>query len=366
MSTPRVAVIIVSYNHARFFVDQFRTLDQVTYPRDAWKIWFIDNKSSDETVSVVRGLLDETETKTTGGVAVKFIPSETNTGFAGGNNICMREAMEEGFDFVYLLNPDTEVEPDFLEKAVAAAESDTKIGAVQSLLVLGQERALINSVGNAFHFLGFSYCVGYRDRVDSPAVLAVRETVPDIASASGAGVLFRSEALRKIGLFDETLFAYHEDVELSLRFQIAGWRVVLAPKSIVYHKYEFSRSIKKYYWMERNRWIVLLEYLRWPTLLLLAPMHLVMELGMVFFAIRSGWWREKVRVIRWFLSPKNLSGMWKTRRNIQRMRTISDSQLMRHASTMISYQEVDNTLLRRFGNPLMRWYWRGARALLWW
>ena len=83
-------------------------------------------------------------------------------GFSGNNNLGFEKAKELGCAYVHLTNEDTEVDPDYLTHAVARAESDPKIAAVQSLILLGQDRDRINSAGNAYHFLGHGYSTGYR------------------------------------------------------------------------------------------------------------------------------------------------------------------------------------------------------------
>ncbi|TAL19598.1 glycosyltransferase family 2 protein [Patescibacteria group bacterium] len=355
----KIAVIILSYNHEQFLRDLFASLGRLSYPRESLKIFFLDNASADGSAALAPRLLAELNFEH------EFIEKKENLGFAGGNNLCIRRALDESFDFVYLLNPDTEVEPDFLERA-AAAMGDTSVGAAQSLLLMGDDHQVINSVGNAFHYLGFGYCLGYRDRRDSPVYAQLASKMPEITYASGAGVLLRAGALRQVGLFDETLFAYHEDADLSLRLFLAGWRIVLAPRSVVYHHYQFSRSIKKYYWMERNRFIVLWKCLRLRTLLLVLPMQLVLEAGLLLFSFRTGWWREKLRACVWFLNPHNLAALWRSRRAIQKSRRLPDRELARRFTSVISYQEIDNILLRRIGNPLMTAYWRAVRPLIRW
>lgn len=355
---PRVALIIVSYNHARFLRACFGSLDRITYPRDAVKIFFVDNQSADESVAIASAWRDATT------LAVDVYASPTNTGFAGGNNGVMRRALDDGFEFVYLLNPDTEVEPNFLEQAVAAASRDNKIGAAQSLLVLDPGRNRLNSTGNAIHFLGFGFSERYRDRWDRRETDALDGH--EIGYASGAGVLYRADVLRRVGLLDETLFAYHEDMDLSWRIWLAGFRVVLASKSVVYHTYEFSRSIKKYYLMERNRYLVHFKNLKWGTLTLIAPAMFIMEFGLLLFSFKSGWWREKFRVIRELASP----GMWKKvrsgREETKKIRAVPDRVVARLFMSSIGYQEIDNPLLRYVGNPLMRLYWMIVRPLIRW
>lgn len=367
MPRPRVAVIIVSWNHSRFLRDTFQSLARVTYPRESWKVFLVDNASTDDTALLVsQELIDESRSATRlGDIPATFIASPTNTGFTGGNNLAIREAMREGFAYVYLLNPDTEVVPNFLEESVRVAEADQSVGIVQSLLILAEDHTKINSWGNELHFLGFSFCGGYRVPAESREAVD-RLRVRDIPGASGAAMLIKTAMLRITGLFDEEIFAYHEDVDLSWRMRLLGFRVVLAPDSIVYHKYEFSRSIKKFYFMERNRWWVHQKNLRLATLVLLAPALLFMEVGLWVFAFRGGWWREKARAYRWFFSGSTLGKLVRARRAVRKSRTVPDRMIVRFFSPTLAYQEVRNPLWDWFGNPLLACYWYVVRLFIFW
>lgn len=364
---PRIAIITVSYNHARFLRDTFQSLAKIIYPREALKVFLVNNASSDETAVLARNeLIDEARGLTRlGDIPAVFIDSATNTGFTGGNNLAMRLAMAQGFEYIYLLNPDTIIEPDFLEQAVAVAASSPAIGIVQSRLVLAQDPTKLNSWGNEVHYLGFSFCGGYRVPIESPEAIE-RLLVRDIAAASGAAMLLKVAVLRLVGLFDEEIFAYHEDVDLSWRMRLAGFRVVLAPESIVYHRYEFSRSIRKFYFMERNRFLVHFKNLRAPTLILLMPALVVMELGLWLYAIKSGWWREKARAYRYWLSFVHIRKLIDARHQVQKLRSQSDRTIIRMFSPRISYQEVPNMLWDRIGNPIFALYWYIVRILILW
>ncbi len=362
--TPKVAIITVSYGHAKFMPALFVSLDRLTYPREALKIWLLDNQSPDETYEVVRGFLDETGTKTKAGIPCALIKSPTNRGFAGGNNDCMKLALAEGYECIFLLNPDTEIAPDALQPLVAALEP-SGVGAVQPLLLLAQDRTRINSAGNAIHYLGMSWCDGYRQTLDDPAAKPLLQP-REVVSLSGAGMMLRAAALKEVGLFDELLFAYHEDVELSWRLRLADWSLRLVPESRVWHAYEFSRSIKKYYWMERNRFLVLLMCYQLPTLILIAPMLLALEIGMLSFAFLRGWGREKLRVYGYFLKPSSWRAFLPGWRRNRHLRKTTDRAITAGFSTRVLYQEVDSPALRYVANPLMTLYWRLCRLLLWW
>ena len=366
MTAPRTAIIVVSWNHGRFLADCFRAVERAGIAPGAATLLIVDNASPDGSGDFIARELLAADGKTTkGGFPCVFFKNTDNLGFSGGNNQAMRLALEEGFEYVYLLNPDTEAQPGFLNAAIEALESDRNVGIVQSLLRLHPRTELVNSYGNEIHFLGFGYAGGESMSITDPSVQA-KLARRDIAYASGAGMLVRASLLREIGFLDEELFAYHEDLEYSWRARLAGFRVLLAPNSVVYHKYEFSRSITKYYWMERNRLIVLARLYRWPTLLLVAPAFLVMELGLWLFAFRGGWWREKAKAYGYFFTREHLSKLSAARKRAQSARKISDREATALFTGRILFQQMQPKLLTRVANPVFAAYWAFVRVFLFW
>lgn len=360
----RTAVIVVSWNHGRFLADCFRSVAEAGLAPGSATLMIVDNASPDGTGDfIARELVSADGTATKEGFPCVFFKNTENLGFSGGNNQAIRRALDDGFDYVYLLNPDTEARPGFLDEALRVAEGDPSIAVVQSLLRLHPATDLVNSYGNEIHFLGFGYAGGESMPLHDPSVQA-KLHVRDIAYASGAGMLVRASALREIGFLDEELFAYHEDLEFSWRARLAGHRVVLAPASEVFHKYEFSRSIKKYFWMERNRLIVLLRMYRLSTLLLVLPAFLVMEAGLWAFAFKGGWWREKLRAYAHFLSPRNWAALVAARARTQALRTVSDREATRLFTGRILFQQLRPTLLTRVANPLFAATWAVTRLFL--
>jgi len=349
----KVAVIVVTYNAVRYLDGLLGTLmpalEKSQHGGLDVELIVVDNASTDDTAARLRALQ-----------GITLIESPTNTGFAIGNNIGMRRAIEHDAEYVYLLNHDTEVEPDFLLEAVRAMEASDKIGAVQSLILLHPEKDLVNSAGNAMHFLGLGYCLGYR----RPAKSINRETITEIAYPSGAGVLLCTEALGKTGLFDEEYFMYHEDLDLGLRLRLAGYRNVLAPRSVVYHKYEFSRSIAKYYFMERNRWLTLWKNLRLWTLAVLALPLISAEIGLFIAALGGGWWREKLRVYAYFLKPSSWSRVLAKRQSVAATRVVGDHEIALLWTPVIEFQDVTGPFTKHVANPLMRLTWAILRQLI--
>lgn len=346
---PRVSVVVLTFDAARFVEGCFSSLRRLERDGLEVEVLAVDNASSDATPRLIRERYPE----------VAVLESASNLGFAGGNDVGIRLALEHGADYVYLLNPDTEVEPGFLREAVAVAERRPDAGAVQSLLLLASEPGLVNSAGNEIHFLGFGYCGSYRRPVQT-----VLPDPREIAFASGASTLYRASALREVGLLDEALFLYHEDLDLGWRLRLAGWRNFLAPRSVVRHHYEFSRSPRKYYFMERNRYLVLLKNVRLRNLLLLAPLLLLAEMGILLLAAAAGWLPEKLRADRDALRPSALRHVRAERRRIAALRRTSDAEVFALFTPVVDFEGAAPAWLQRLANRSLALAWKALRPLI--
>lgn len=296
---------------------------------------------------------------------VTMLVQKENTGFAKGNNIGMKWAIDHGFEYAYLHNNDGFIASNAFEPLIDVLKKDDSIAIAQSLIMLHPETLLVNSTGNAFHFLGFGYCKEYRSRLTDIDVKSVEE----IAYASGAALMIRLSLVEQLGGLDEDYWLYHEDLELSFRMRLIGKRIVMVKDSVFYHKYQFARSVSKLYWMERNRFGTMLIYFKWPTLLLLLPLALPVELGLIVFSLKGGWFPERMKAYKYWLSAKNWKLWLKKRKRLQKIRTISDRQLFEHAVTGIAFQDkmVDKVIIHRLANPVMKlYYFVVVKGLIWW
>jgi GT2 family glycosyltransferase len=352
MSTNKVA-IIVSPNWRdyakKYLTDCLISLKQQDYLGET-KIFLVDNESTEESFNYLK----------TAAPGIEILRNSDNAGFAKGNNVAMRAALEQGFAYIILFNMDTEVGIKAVSELVKMAESDKQIGAVQARLMLHPEKEKINSLGNATHFLGFGYTIDYKQQFSGRKLQAV-----DIFYPSGAAVLYKAEALKEVGLFDEEFWMYNEDQELGWRLWLAGWRSVLAPEAVVYHKYEFSRSIKRLYWMDRNRILSILKCYRLPTLILILPAFLLMEFGLLVFSLKSGWFLKKLEVYGYFFSASNWLKLYKSRQAVQKLRKIKDRQIAQMISGKIMFQEFDGVPLK-IANFFFNLYWQIIKIVIVW
>jgi len=157
---------------------------------------------------------------------------------------------------ILLLNNDTVVDKDFLTELVKVAESDEKIGIVQSKILKKGNPEIIDSTGHIFKFGRFV------DRGHGEKDLGQYNDDTDIISACGASCLLRVTMLKKIGLLREDFFAYYEDVELSLRARKHGWKIKYSPKSMVYHKGHGTSGVAPKYIKDEFRYRLLIIHLR--------------------------------------------------------------------------------------------------------
>lgn len=340
----------------RYLPDAIAGIQKQTYDHDLIEFLVVYNSHKPEHESQASYIESELEKHKEVLPHVTFLNQDTNLGFSGGNNLGKQWAIDHGFDYVFLHNGDGILAPDCIKELVFAMDSDLDIGVAQSLMLLHPETHLINSSGNNFHYLGFGYTDQYKRHVRELSLPKVK----DIGYASGGAVMMRTDLLKEYGLWDEDYFMYHEDTDYSLRMKMVGKRVVIARDSVFYHKYQFAKSIQKYYWMERNRYTILFVFYKWRTLLLLTPILIPLELGLFLFSFKNGWWREKLRVYAYWLNPRNWK-TWKPKRAfIQKRRTISDRVLLKDAVTGIYFQEkeFEHPIITLIANPIMNLYYR--------
>ncbi|MFA4833480.1 MAG: glycosyltransferase family 2 protein [Patescibacteria group bacterium] len=321
------------------------------------KTFMADNETSDESFSLLKNIAPE----------IEIIRNKTNDGYAKGCNDAIRKALKDDFEYFAIFNIHTILEPDCLRKLVEVLEGADNIGLVQGRMMLydgnpsaGSGCNKISSLGNKTHFLGFGYCEGYQEKWSGQA-----KNGQDIFYPSGSCIMAKREVLEKIGLFDEEYWMYNEDQELGWRARLSGWRCVLATDAVLYNKYEFKRSIKKYYWMDRNRILAILECYRVPTLIMIFPAFIAMEIGLIFFSLKQGWFKDKVRVWKYFFSLKNWRYILKARKRNQRLRKINDKDIAGMITGKIWYQEIGDWKLKLV-NPVFQVYWWLAKKIIFW
>lgn len=212
----KVAVVIPNWNGAEFLAECLKSLDNQTLKP---QIIVVDNGSEDASVQIVENRFPK----------VRLIKNSKNIGFAGGVNVGIRHALEAKTEYIALFNNDAVAESDWLEKLVTAAERKKRTGIVTGKM-MRSDRNLIDSTGEQYSVWGMPFPRG-RNHKDTDQF----DKKQEVFGASGGASLYRVEMLEEIGLFDERFFAYYEDVDISFRAQLAGWKIFYEPKAVAYH-----------------------------------------------------------------------------------------------------------------------------------
>jgi GT2 family glycosyltransferase len=276
-----------------------------------------------------------------------------NVGFGAG---CNRGARETDADILVFVNPDTVVQAGAVQALERALEAPD-VGVVQARLRLLERPELLNSSGNVVHVSGLAWPGGYGDLADT--LTQPRE----IGYASGAAFAIRADVFRELGGFTEEFFLYQEDLELCWRARLHGLRVLVVPDADVLHDYVLERpGRQKEYYLERNRLIFVGTAFSARLLLLLAPVLLAVEAGIVLLSWRQGWLREKVRGWGWLLRH----GSWLAahRRETQALRRSSDRELAHFLTPVLDPRMLALPSGVAALNGLVALWWRGVRVFL--
>jgi len=321
MNNPKVTIIILNWNGKKDTIECLESLKHITYPN--YEILLVDNGSTDGSVECFRKRYPELE----------IIENVKNLGFAEGNNVGIRRAMEKGVDYMLLLNNDTVVDPNFLGELVMVAESDVKIGLIQSKL-LYYDNHTINTTGFFFDIFGSTM---HRGRFEIDNYQYDNLTEEGFFYASGACLLITKKLFLELrgDLFDKYLFAYHEDVDLSWIARLLGFKIVYCPTSICFHK-EGKTSGRfnplTAYWGYKNRLRVLIKNYSMKYLVFFLPLAILLEF--VFSNLISIYRRDFRYLLSFFKSLlwnlKNLKSTLRMRCFVQSIRKVNDKQIMKY------------------------------------
>jgi GT2 family glycosyltransferase len=243
---------------------------------------------------------------------VDVIEMGRNAGFAAANNLAVRSMADT--EWIALLNPDTIVATDWLEKLIEAAMKHPEVAAFGSKQLMEPDRTRVDGLGDVYHVSGAAWraCHGQTDTLGSLDVV-------EIFSPCGAAVLYRRDVFLEAGGFDEDYFCYFEDVDLGFRLRLLGHRCLLVPEARVYHQGSATsggrHSDFAVYHGHRN---LIWTYVKnMPTLMFwwYLPQHLIFNLASLLVCAKRSQGRVIARALR--DAMRNLPNMLVKRRKLQ-------------------------------------------------
>ena len=251
----KICVVILNFNGWEDTIKCLKSLEKVKSTNEyKVEVLVIDNASKNESIKKIRKAFPD----------VNMLENPFNLGFSGGCNEGMRYALDNGADYVLLLNNDTIVDEHFISHMYAAIQDDGIGGVVPKIYFeKGNEyhknKYKENELGKIIWYAGgimdWKNLIGHNrgvDEVDHGEYDILEET----ELATGCCFLLRSDVLKKVGLFDDKFFLYYEDADLNQRIKSAGYKIVYQPKAVIWHKNAGSSgsgSILQDYYISRNR-----------------------------------------------------------------------------------------------------------------
>jgi hypothetical protein len=269
---PLLYAVILNTDRRADTLACLESLRRSVYPNQ--RILVLDNASRDGSVQAIREAYPE----------VEIISLEANLGYAGNNNVGIREAVAHGADWILVLNEDTLLAEDCLAELVSFGEANPRAGVLGPLVYHFDEPGVIQSAGGSLSRSWDSIHIGQNE----PDRGQYAQPRP-VDWVSGCAILVRRGVIDQVGMLDERFFYYWEETEWCLRARRAGWQVWHVPQAKLWHKgvqRNYSPSPNVTYYNARNR------------LLMLGKHHAPLGVRL------SAWYQSLRTLASWSLRPK--------------------------------------------------------------
>lgn len=219
---PLIGILVLNWNNPQDTIRCLRSIENSNYSN--YQVLVIDNGSQDDSVAKLRTAFPELEILETG----------QNLGYSGGNNVGISYAIEQGVDYVMILNNDTLVAPSMLDKLVSAAEKFPQAGLVGPLMYRLESQSNLFAAGS---FIDWEKGKTWHRIMFQPAsnILESLET-QTVDFIAGCCMLISRTAIEKVGLLSPSYYLNYEDVDFALKIKTAGFSVLFVPEAIMWHK----------------------------------------------------------------------------------------------------------------------------------
>lgn len=245
---PLVYIVLVNYNTYRETIECVNSLKKIQYRR--YKIIIVENGSNNNSIEELKKEAND----------CIIIESKKNLGFAGANNLAIKYSVQQNADYVLLLNNDTLVEKDFLNKMLKSIQNENNVGIVGSKIKYYADKSKIWFGGGEidwFKFIGVNLEMRNYDNGQC-------DVEKEIDFMTGCCMLIKKDVFIKCGLLSEEYFMYFEDVDFCVKVREEGYKIIYNPKAVIYHKVGLSgggeESPFALKWCTRNRLFFMNKY----------------------------------------------------------------------------------------------------------
>ncbi len=304
----KIAIIVLNWQKPQLTIDAVDSILKIRHPSFDYQILLIDNGSADDSLKQFTDCYEKNK-------HVVILETQKNLGYVGGNNFGIRFALKKEFDYVLLINNDVLVDPNFLENLFSSAQKNP------SYKILGPK--IYFAPGFEYHYdrykksergkviwaaggqMDWDNILGSNIGVDEVDKGQFDQINTSIDFISGCCMLIESKIFNEIGLLDEKLFMYLEDVDFCQKAKLKGYELAYIPKSVIWHiNAGSSKSGGELhnYFITRNRLIFAFRYAN-----LRAKFALFRESIKMLLSSESKW--KKQAIIDFYIN-KTAKGSW--------------------------------------------------------
>ncbi|HSX03971.1 MAG TPA: glycosyltransferase family 2 protein [Rhabdochlamydiaceae bacterium] len=242
---PKIFIIILNWNGKKDTLECLSSVEKINYQN--FEVVVVDNGSSDDSVSVIKTAFPQ----------ITLLETGKNLGYAEGNNVGIRYAMDSGADFLFILNNDTTLDPEILTHFAEGFKEKPEAGILGAKIYLYHERNKFDHLGGKWNRKTFAFDLIAQGQIDDGKTW---ETMEELDYVCGAGFMVRKEVVTAIGLFEPKFFLYWEDADFCYRARKYGFKIMTCPNSKLWHKVSSSfvgGKVHSSYFIWRNRllWI---------------------------------------------------------------------------------------------------------------
>ncbi len=308
---PSISIIIPAFNGARCLKKNLESIKALNN-LDEIELVIVDNMSTDSTVNTIKSYEND--------VNIKLIENGINEGFAGACNLGVINSIGE---FVFITNQDVLFPPDFFDKLKQIYKIFKKSPEIVISPALVFETGKIHYFGAKNHFLGFSYTPEVGEELPKNKIIKRTQRF------SGGTLFIKKELFLKMGGFYKKFFMYYEDTDLSLKLLRNGYKIYTTNTPFLIHQKKYqSLNDFQYYFLERNRFIVVIRNINDVHKLL--PFIILIELILLFHSVFIRKFKLRLKIYLWIIF------------NIKFLKNIREKS--KREGKLLPYQTLSKTL----------------------
>ena len=335
---PLVSIVVVNHNGKHHLNTCFSSILKTEF--SSFETILIDNQSTDGSVEYIRKKFKW----------VKIVEND-NIIYPEANNIGVKNSRGK---YIVFLNNDTEVDKDWLKELVYVIERHPKVAACTCKVKLFSNRSLLNSTGMGCDIYGFAFNRGLICRDNFEVDREQYNKVEEVFATYSAAMIIRRDVFEEISGFNTDFGFHYEEIDLSWRARLAGYKILYVPKALVYHKMGGAKTtytVRNKYFIEKNRLRTLIQNYSLTMLLKILPFYFILKsLEFLLYIIFRKFSSSLELALGVFDTIKKLPRILRERKHVQKLRKIKDNEIVKH---MKQYSIELSMFLKGYGKFIL-------------